>query len=200
MSTLEVNTITPQSGTTLTLGGSGDTIQVASGVTASGFGGITMAQQWRLTTDFSVNDDSPTVIASNWETIDTDGGGSIGSSMSESSGIFTYPSTGIYNVTFVIQFVSPNTANGLRYSGGQIETTANNSSYGTAAASYSGIYYNPNGFVSTTMNFIHDVTDVSNDKIRFKGEHDNDGNQAATVKGNSTWNYTYVTFVRLGDT
>jgi len=38
MSTLEVNTITPQSGTTLTLGGSGDTINLGSGVTASGFG------------------------------------------------------------------------------------------------------------------------------------------------------------------
>ena len=40
MSTLEVNNITPQSGTTLTLGGSGDTINLGSGVTASGFGKV----------------------------------------------------------------------------------------------------------------------------------------------------------------
>ena len=39
MSTLEVNTITPQSGTTLTLGGSGQTIAIGSGATA-GFGKI----------------------------------------------------------------------------------------------------------------------------------------------------------------
>ena len=39
MSTLEVNTITPQSGTTVTLGGSGDTINLASGASA-GFGKI----------------------------------------------------------------------------------------------------------------------------------------------------------------
>ena len=38
MSTLEVNTITPQSGTTLTLGGSGDTINLGSGASGSGFG------------------------------------------------------------------------------------------------------------------------------------------------------------------
>jgi hypothetical protein len=44
MSTLEVNTITPQSGTTLTLGGSGDTISLAGGATASGFGGIFESQ------------------------------------------------------------------------------------------------------------------------------------------------------------
>ena len=39
MSTLEVNTITPQSGTTLTLGGSGQTVAIGSGATA-GFGKI----------------------------------------------------------------------------------------------------------------------------------------------------------------
>ena len=40
MSTLEVNTITPQSGTTLTLGGSGQTVTLGSGVSGSGFGKI----------------------------------------------------------------------------------------------------------------------------------------------------------------
>ena len=44
MSTLEVNTITPQSGTTLTLGSSGDTISLAGGATASGFGGGKIGQ------------------------------------------------------------------------------------------------------------------------------------------------------------
>lgn len=39
MSTLEVNTITPQSGTTVTIGGSGDTVSLGSGATA-GFGKI----------------------------------------------------------------------------------------------------------------------------------------------------------------
>ena len=48
MSTLEVNTITPQSGTTLTLGGSGDTISLAGGATASGFGGIFESQLFHV--------------------------------------------------------------------------------------------------------------------------------------------------------
>ena len=38
MSKLEVNTIEPQCGTTLTLGGSGDTVTLASGASQSGFG------------------------------------------------------------------------------------------------------------------------------------------------------------------
>ena len=209
MSKIEVNTIEPQSGTSLTLGASGDTITIPSGATLDGSNataltgfastnGITMAQQWRLTTDFSINSDSPTVIASNWETIDTDDGGSIGSSMSQSSGIFTYPSTGIYNVTFVVQLVSPSAA--VRYAGGQIETTANNSSYDTAAANYNAIYFHPTGFGVSTMNFMHDVADVSNDKIRFKAEQYNSGGASTSVKGSTSYNYTYATFVRLGDT
>ena len=40
MSTLEVNTINPQSGTTITIGGSGDTVSLGSGATQSGFGGV----------------------------------------------------------------------------------------------------------------------------------------------------------------
>ena len=38
MSKIEVNTIEPQCGTTLTLGGSGDTVTLASGASQSGFG------------------------------------------------------------------------------------------------------------------------------------------------------------------
>jgi hypothetical protein len=48
MSKLEVNTIEPQCGTTLTLGGSGDTVTLASGASQSGFG-RTGAVDWQTT-------------------------------------------------------------------------------------------------------------------------------------------------------
>ena len=38
MSKIEVNTVEPQCGTTLTLGASGDTVTLASGASQSGFG------------------------------------------------------------------------------------------------------------------------------------------------------------------
>jgi hypothetical protein len=98
MSTLEVNNINPQSGTTITIGGSGDTIQVASGVTNNL--GITEADQWRLNTSFS-GDATP--IASNLERADNASFGYIGTGMSQSSGIFTFPSTGIYKIDFFFQ-------------------------------------------------------------------------------------------------
>ena len=37
MSKIEVNTVEPQCGTTLTLGGSGDTVALGSGASQSGF-------------------------------------------------------------------------------------------------------------------------------------------------------------------
>jgi hypothetical protein len=56
--------------------------------------GITEADQWRITSNFS-GDAVP--IASNWERNDTDFS-KIGTGLTESSGIFSFPSTGIYLV------------------------------------------------------------------------------------------------------
>src|SRR6056300_159564 len=50
MSTLEVNTITPQSGSTITLGSSGNTVALGSGVSGSGFGKIGQVVSTPLTT------------------------------------------------------------------------------------------------------------------------------------------------------
>ena len=104
MSTLSVDMIEPV-GSTLTLGQSGDTITVPSGATftnsgtATGFAaGSTHASQWRLTTDFTGN---AAPIASNLEEVDAPVGfGVLGSSMTESSGIFTFPSTGYWLIKF----------------------------------------------------------------------------------------------------
>ena len=57
--------------------------------------GIKVADQWRLTTNITnTNAD----ITSNLERIDTAPQGVLGTGMSESSGIFTFPSTGIWQV------------------------------------------------------------------------------------------------------
>ena len=74
MSTLEVNTINPQSGTTITIGGSGDTVTLGSGATASGFGANTPAFTARITAnDQSIGDSVDTKIQFDDEILDTDG-------------------------------------------------------------------------------------------------------------------------------
>ena len=74
------------------------TLPVANGGTAltSGFvngGGVTEADQWRVTSDFS----PAGFVTANWERNDTNFD-KIGTGMSESSGVFTFASTGIYSV------------------------------------------------------------------------------------------------------
>ena len=73
------------------------TVPATNSITAammfSGFAdGIIEADQWRITANHSGVAD----ITANWERVDTDGYGTIGSAMTESSGIFSFPSTGIY--------------------------------------------------------------------------------------------------------
>ena len=150
-----------------------------------GGGGITMAESWRVTADFT-GDASP--ISSNWEKTDTDGYGNIGSSMTESSGIFTFPSTGIYNVS-----VNLSTSG----SGGTVRVfvyqTNNNSSYSIVAAAPSYAQDDQGG---STQVFV-DVTDTSQVKIKFNASSI-DGGEA--IAGASNYNRTVFTFMKLGDT
>ena len=155
--------------------------------------GISMAQQWRLTSDSTGN----VTPLTNWEAIDTYGQGSLGSAMTVSSGIFTYPSTGIYLVLFNLVGYSDNHTQNIIAG---MQHTTNNSSYDTVAQGQQGIYDFNNSYPSwatTSTSYMFDITDTSNHKTRFTfgaGQ----GNES--VKGHTSINYTTVTFIRLGDT
>ena len=60
--------------------------------------GITEMDQWRLTTNVTVSA-SGGFLTSDWERNDTNFS-KIGTGMTESSGVFTFPSTGIWQVHF----------------------------------------------------------------------------------------------------
>ena len=193
MSTLEVNTITPQSGTTLTLGGSKDTINLGSGVTASGFGGITEADNWRVTSDFTPSGQQ--VITSNWERVDTDANGYIGTGMTESSGVFTFPSTGYYLVQFHAE--ASHTAYS-QYVTAAIELTEDNSNYNFASDANFHIYSTgTRSYQTGSCMKIVDVTNTSLIKVRFVVQAAASG---TNIRGNSSTNQTSAHFIRLGDT
>tara|TARA_R110002012_G_scaffold320106_1_gene542415 strand:- start:639 stop:1241 length:603 start_codon:yes stop_codon:yes gene_type:complete len=200
MSTLETNLIQPSTGTTLTVGASGDTIDIPSGATFDVTGatvtglsaGITMAEQWRLATTLSCSSTNTNVdVTANLEKVDTNSPGTIGSSMSESSGIFTFPSTGIYLILSNYLFYSGSATS--QYSGLLTRATTDNSSYSYATENYVGIVSNYNNGSSS---FIFDVTDTSTHKIKFTYF-----TQAAVdLRGNTSNNTTSFSFIRLGDT
>ena len=93
MSKLETNQVDPATGTTLTLGTSGDTITIPSGVTiansgtATGFGGITMADSWKIANSQNISADTDTVVNAGWTRNSTEYS-QIGTGLTESSGVF----------------------------------------------------------------------------------------------------------------
>ena len=159
--------------------------------TVPNISGITMAQQWRITTNLAGNADP---ISANLEIVDTDGYASIGSNMTESSGTFTFPSTGIYKIEFnAMQHVDT----GADYVNIIIKTTTDNSSYSAAATSSANSDGTATAFSSCMASFIFDVTNTSTHKVRFEVVQANTGND---LVGHSGQNKTYFTFIRLGDT
>ena len=165
-----------------------------SAVTAaktSGVSGLAEADQWRLTADFSSDSTDP--IASNWERNDTTFD-KVGTGLSESSGVFTFPSTGIY----FIEFTSNYMINGQTgYSNVFVKLTTDNSSYNTVANSSSAIgNLSTDSYLSLSTGVTVDITNVSTHKVRFGV-----GGQASVLwRGDSGRNETFVTFLKLGAT
>ena len=74
MGTIFVDNLEPQSGTSLTLGASGDTVTLGSGASQSGFGGVnTPAFLAYGNTDQAISTDTDTVVSLNLEVFDSDG-------------------------------------------------------------------------------------------------------------------------------
>jgi len=167
--------------------------QITAAKLASGVGGITVADQWRLTTSFT---GVANPIASNLERVDTSGQGTIGSAMTESSGIFTFPSTGIY----FVRYDWDGYINGdSRYIITYIQGTVNNSAYNNYSQKATFIQQTQSDNTSASVSLVTlvDVTNTTNCKIRFKVSPNN---TSVTTNGTSAENRTCMTFIRLGDT
>ena len=181
---------------TITLGASGETIALASGasVTGNGLVGITEADQWQVTAGTAVSADTDTVITSGWSRAVPSTFNYIGSGMSQSSGVFTFPSTGIYLVTFTLVVAR---SGSTRYFEARINATTDNSSYSLVGQSTGHINQVTSGTLSTvTFSTFVDVTDTSNVKVKFSTIAD----EAIDVTSNPNYPRTNVTFIRLGDT
>jgi len=154
--------------------------------------GITMADAYKVTSSFS----GTSYITSNWARDTSRGGGNIGSAMSESSGVFTFPSTGVYLVYFAARGAINNASN--REVIAQIYFTSNNSSYNeTANCAMNQYNSGQNTHASCNVQKILDINDVSNEKVKFRVQTD-DSN--FSTYGSSDIAFTFVQFIRLGDT
>lgn len=155
-------------------------------------GKLTVADYWRITADFQTSGGD---ITANWERVDTDGYGTIGTAMTQSSGIFTFPSTGIYLLN-ATSFTGGTSA-ACSYIGLKIKTTTDNSSYSEASTSFSSAG-SQNYHASMSCSFIFDVTNVSTHKCKLFT--DVVSSLTADYSGSSSATRTGMYFIKLGDT
>ena len=192
MSTLKVSTISPlgtDATKTITVGESAGVIQAASGVTNNI--GISELDQFRLTANLTANADP---ISSNLERIDDATFSKIGTGMSLSSGIYTFPQTGVYQVSVNAEFqISQDTTADCET---QVSSDSGSSYDQTAVAvgGMQGSNFNTNN--SSSQCYVN-VTNASTFRVKFvfSGVASTD----TRLRGSSTSNFTTFTFIRLAD-
>ena len=174
MSTLKVNTIQDTSGNVQPFG-------------------IEMADNWIITSGYSTN--STADIDSNWarQSSTLSNVGIIGSAMTQSSGVFTFPSTGIY---LVFASLYAYTNGGRTYIGMTHRlSTDSGSSFNAVLAGYQNGYQNTAYVYVQSVN-VYDITNTSTHKMKFN----TDVSDTINVVGGNQYKTTGVSFIRLGDT
>lgn len=192
MSTIKVSTIAPlgtDATKTITVGESAGVIQAASGVTNNI--GISELDQFRLTDNLTANADP---ITSNLERVDDATFSKIGTGMTLSSGIYTFPQTGVYQVSVNAEFqISQDTT-------AECETLVSSDSgsnfdqIAVAVGGQQGSDFNTNN--SSSQCYVN-VTNASTFRVKFvlSGVASTD----TRLRGSSTRNFTTFTFIRLAD-
>ena len=117
---------------------------------------------------------------------------SMGASMSHSSGVFTFPSTGFWLITWFCTF---NVNASTDYVKLRIRTTTDNSNYNAPSFIYQGIDSGDTAHASGTLNYLFDVTNTSTHKVAFGSAEVQTG--TLTMLGGAG---TKATFLRVGDT
>ena len=159
---------------------------------ATGLGGIIEVDQWYLSANKTVDGDiTANLLRNNFSSVASQ----IGTGMTESSGIFSFPRTGKYLVICNGTFNTNGSDNVIIYTA----TTTNNSSYTNVALAIDG--NNGSGIRTgqATSMFFLDVTDISQVKVKFVAASISTD---SSIRGDSTSGAlaTNFVFIRLGDT
>tara|TARA_Y100001973_G_C5057882_1_gene261132 strand:- start:50 stop:712 length:663 start_codon:yes stop_codon:yes gene_type:complete len=161
-------------------------------------GGITHIDEWRITSSFT-GGASP--IANNWERADHNGVALLGTGMSESSGIFTFPVTGMWRIDVIYSWDL--TDDDTTYMWPTIKYSSNSgtdyhnlasviSNFSRHTATGAKIYDSGTG--ATNL----DVTDAST--FRLKVHMAIQAGKSPTTRGSTDVTDTGFIFTRLADT
>ena len=207
MSRIRANTITNKAATGAPTFSNGAVVSgVCTATSFSGSGasltgisaGITEADIWRIDTTF--DQQSAADITANWARA-TWGTGSLhgykGTGMTESSGIFSFPSTGYWYVEGRLGYhARTGVSSGV---GLMIKGTSDNSTYFDLASAWDTAVFQSGYYEWGHMNCstIIDVTSTTNCKVKFRTEASN--NQVRFYESSGGHNNNFI-FLRIGDT
>jgi len=167
-----------------------DTIQTTGGVTLlSDPEANYVLDQWRLNANFTSHGNTLT----GWERPDHATHGRIGTGMTESSGIFTFPSTGLYMVT--VQAMMLVAANDGAVGVDLKISTDSGSSTSAIASAYEGDTSSSDSNETAYASALINVTNTSTFQVSLLAISIASG---SAIIGDSDNNYTTITFERKG--
>ena len=156
-----------------------------------GGGGITEADMYRLTSNSADSDVTPLTA---WERVDDATFSKMGTGISVSSGIFSFPSTGLYLVKVkAMTRVNTGAYDNLRLRGSNDNFSSNNDVL--ALQTYGMHSTNANPYQSNYLETFFNCTNVSTHKVRF----DFHASSSLDIYGDTNDNVTTICFIRLGD-
>ena len=158
---------------------------------------LSFFNQWRLVSDANAAFNG-TLGASGsgttWEQVDTYGYSGLGGNMTESSGTFSFPSTGIYLIQGAFRILTSGTDSTVNVI---LNVTTDNSSYSNVSYSSGGNRGGSDINQTSVSAHIFDVTNTSTHKLRFNTESMASG---SFPHGSSSSTQSWFTVIKLAET
>ena len=156
---------------------------------ASGVNAITMVDAWG--TSGGSNYSNNNFITNNWVRRTGLHGGNVGSAMTESSGTFTFPSNGLYYISW--QFGGYAYAGTLNYAAARLYlSTDSGANFSEVSSAYTSAQHQQ--YFRIVGQELLDVTHASLFRVKFRTENNDD----MSIQGGQ--GRTNLLFVRYGDT
>ena len=184
---VNADTLASNAVTTAKIANSAVTADKASGTAK----GLTMVDHWRKDSQVTGNQ-SP---ISGWERVDNHFSLQGSAGMSESSGVWTFPQSGLYLVTYTGHGYLNGTTN---YIGLYLSVrTDSGSSYESPAIGHAYFGAQGSGYCGGSNQVVLNVTNSST--FRFKIAFTSSDTSNVQLQGNTSRTLTGITFIRLGD-
>jgi len=158
--------------------------------------GLPMVDMWRMNTN-TAHSSGTQVLSSNWERADAYNYGNIGSAMTQSSGVFTFPETGIYLCTSTIVFEADSSQTYIEV---RMQTsTDSGSAFDTSCQAWGGTHNTTGGsneYTTINNSFIFDVQNASTYRLRLQTNNA----ISSTILADTNVQRTGIIFIKLGNT